>query len=106
MAEDERIRIYDKSAIPAARGDDRQGMTYHHGDTIMPYVAFAEPLAVQDQEFVSCVRTGRQPNADGLSGLSVVQVLDAAQVSLREQRPVSIAEISQISAPGATRDGS
>jgi predicted dehydrogenase len=106
MAEDERIRIYDKSAIPAARGDDRQGMTYHQGDTVMPYVAFAEPLAVQDQEFVSCIRNGRQPSADGFSGLSVVQVLDAAQISLREQRPVSIAEISQISAPGAARDGS
>jgi predicted dehydrogenase len=106
MAEDERIRIYDKSAIPAARGDDQQGMTYHQGDTVMPYVAFAEPLAVQDQEFVSCVRNGRQPSADGFSGLSVVQVLDAAQISLREQRPVSIAEISQISAPGAARDGS
>jgi predicted dehydrogenase len=102
MAEDERIRIYDKSAIPAEKGcGNRQGMTYHQGDTILPHVDFAEPLAVQDQEFVSCITAGRQPAADGMSGLSVVQVLDAAQVSLREQRPVSIAEISQIPAPAA-----
>jgi predicted dehydrogenase len=106
MAEDERIRIYDKSAIPPENGGGkRQGMTYHQGDTIMPHVDFAEPLAVQDQEFVSCIRTGRQPAADGMSGLSVVQVLDAAQISLREQRPVSIAEISNMPAPAAARGG-
>jgi predicted dehydrogenase len=105
-AEDERIRIYDKSAIPPEKGSgNRQGMRYHQGDTVLPHVDFAEPLAVQDQEFVSCIRTGRQPAADGMSGLSVVQVLDAAQISLREQRPVSIAEISQIPAPAAARYG-
>ena len=41
-------------------------MTYRYGDTVMPYVEFAEPLAVQDQDFVSCVRTGagrRTPTA-------------------------------------------
>ena len=61
LAEDERIRIYDKSAVPAARTSGEQRMTYHTGDTVMPYVEFAEPLAVQDQEFVSCIRTGRTP---------------------------------------------
>jgi predicted dehydrogenase len=105
-AEDERIRIYDKSAIPAENGEKRRGMTYHQGDTVVPHVDFNEPLAVQDQEFVTCVRTGAQPTVDGLSGLSVVQVLDAAQISLHEQRPVSIAEISQIAAPAATREDS
>ena len=96
LAEDERIRIYDKSAVPAARSSGEQRMTYRTGDTIMPHVEFAEPLAVQDQEFVSCIRTGRTPAADGNSGLSVVQVLDAAQISMRDQRPVSIAEVTQL----------
>ena len=100
LAEDERIRIYNKSAVPAARTSGGQRMTYHTGDTVMPYVEFAEPLAVQDQEFVSCVRTGRTPDADGHSGLSVVQVLNAAQMSMREQRPVSIAELSHGPADG------
>ena len=100
LAEDERIRIYNKSAVPAARTSGEQRMTYHTGDTVMPYVEFAEPLAVQDQEFVSCIRTGRTPDADGNSGLSVVQVLDAAQLSMREQRPVSIAELSHGPADG------
>jgi predicted dehydrogenase len=98
LAEDERIRVYDKSAVPAARDN---GMTYHQGDTILPHVEFNEPLAVQDQEFVSCIQTGKKPVADGYSGLSVVQVLDAAQMSLREQRPVSIAELSQAPAAAA-----
>jgi predicted dehydrogenase len=98
LAEDERIRVYDKSAVPAARDN---GMTYHQGDTILPHVEFAEPLAVQDQEFVRCVQTGDRPAADGNSGLSVVQVLDAAQISVREQRPVSIAEVNQATSAAA-----
>jgi hypothetical protein len=32
----------------------------------------------------------------------VVQVLDAAQISIREQRPVSIAEITPIPAPATS----
>jgi predicted dehydrogenase len=100
LAEDERIRVYDKSAVPAARAGGEQRMTYHTGDTIMPHVEFAEPLAVQDQEFVSCIRSGRKPGTDGTSGLSVVQVLDAAQISVREQRPVSIAELNRAPAAG------
>ena len=102
LAEDERIRIYDKAAVPAARPSGEQSMTYHTGDTVLPHVEFAEPLAVQDQEFVSCIMAGRAPAADGNSGLSVVQVLDAAQLSLREQRPVSIAEVSCAPAAGAS----
>jgi predicted dehydrogenase len=98
LAEDERIRVYDKSAVPAARDN---GMTYHQGDTILPHVEFAEPLAVQDQEFVRCVQAGDRPASDGSSGLSVVQVLDAAQISLREQRTVSIAEVNQATSAAA-----
>jgi predicted dehydrogenase len=98
LAEDERIRVYDKSAVPAARDN---GMTYHQGDTVLPHVEFAEPLAVQDQEFVRCVQTGDRPAADGTSGLAVVQALDAAQISLREQRPVSIAELNQVPSAAA-----
>jgi hypothetical protein len=32
---------------------------------------------------------------DGGSGLAVVQVLECAQISLREQRPVALAEVTQ-----------
>ena len=97
MAEEERIRVYDKSATPPEGGDaPLSGVAYHLGEIVAPYVPFAEPLAVQDQHFVDCIANDTSPCVDGSSGLAVVQVLECAQISLREQRPVALAEVTQL----------
>jgi predicted dehydrogenase len=94
MADEERIRIYDKSASPPAGGDaPLPGVAYHLGEIVTPYVPFAEPLAVQGQHFVDCIANGSTPCVDGNSGLAVVQTLECAQISLREQRPVAMDEV-------------
>jgi predicted dehydrogenase len=96
MADGERIRVYDKSAVPPGDGEGPLSQfAYHLGDTVSPFVAFAEPLAVQDQHFVDCITNGLPPSVEGTSGLAVVQVLECAQISLREQRPVALAEVTQ-----------
>jgi predicted dehydrogenase len=93
MADGERIRIYDKSAIPPEDSDaPLSSVAYHLGDVVTPFVPFAEPLAVQDQHFVDCIANDSPPCVDGSSGLAVVQTLECAQISLREQRPVALAE--------------
>jgi predicted dehydrogenase len=93
---DERIRVHDKSAVPPEEAEGpRFGIAYHLGDVTSPYIAFAEPLAVQDQHFVDCIVDGRCPTTNGISGLTVVEVLECAQISLTEQRPVALAEITQ-----------
>lgn len=96
MADGERIRVYDKSAVPPdASEGPLSGVAYHLGDVVSPFVAFAEPLAVQDQHFVDCIANNSAPSVDGSSGLAVVQALECAQISLREQRPVALAEVAQ-----------
>ncbi len=96
MADGERIRVYDRSAVPPGDGDGPLSqVAYHLGDVVSPFVAFAEPLAVQDQHFVDCIANGCRPSVDGSSGLAVVQALECAQISLREQRPVALAELTQ-----------
>jgi predicted dehydrogenase len=110
MADGERIRIYDKSAIPPDSEGPLSGVAYHLGDVVSPYVAFAEPLAVQDQHFVDCITSNSVPSVDGSSGVAVVQVLECVQISLREQRPVTLAEVGQRRvgwrpAPNATSAG-
>lgn len=95
MAENERIRVYDKSAVPPSEPDGPLSqVAYHLGDIVSPFVPFAEPLAVQDQHFVDCIINETPPAVDGSSGLAVVQALECAQMSLREQRPVALAEIT------------
>lgn len=106
MADEERIRIYDKSATPPEGSDaPLSGVAYHLGEIVAPFVPFAEPLAVQDQHFIDCIVNGSAPCVDGNSGLAVVQVLECAQISLREQRPVALAEVTrQRNASLAARD--
>ena len=95
MADEERIRVYDKSAIPPDESDGPVlGVAYHLGDVVSPFVPFAEPLAVQDQDFVDCITNNSPPLVKASSGLAVVQALECAQISLREQRPVALAEVA------------
>jgi predicted dehydrogenase len=81
----EKVKIYDKG-VKAIRHTDTFGefsFAYHYGDVVIPYIRFEEPLRVQCQHFIDCVREGKQPRTDGYNGLRVVQVVEAAQASLR-----------------------
>lgn len=92
LADEERIRIYDKGVAlaPNVDGLHRMPVTYRYGGIVSPYVEFHEPLAVEDAHFVDCIRSGSRPWTDGLCGLRVVEVLEAAGRSLREGRAVSL----------------
>lgn len=104
MAADERIRVYDKFAMsPQESSGPLSRVAYHFGDIVSPFIDFAEPLAVQDQDFTNCVLDGRPPSTNGYHGLAVVEVLECAQISLRENRPVDVAEVTQ--ALSAQADG-
>ena len=60
------------------------------GDIWSPSIPNREPLALECEHFVACLREGATPRSDGRSGLRVVRVLAALQESLdgsrREQR--------------------
>jgi predicted dehydrogenase len=95
LSTDERIRIFDKGLV-TPDGEphlDQMPMSYRTGDIRSPFVSFEEPLGVQDQEFVRCAMDGRRPRTDGLNGLAVVQVLECANISMREERPVYLDEV-------------
>jgi len=96
MADGERIRVYDKSVIPPDGSDGPLSeVAYHLGDMVSPFVPFAEPLAVQDQHFVDCIVNNSPAFVTASSGLAVVRTLECAQISLQEQRPVALAEVTQ-----------
>ena len=92
---DERIRVLDKGVdLPKADGDlSQRPMSYRYGDILAPYVAFDEPLAIEDRHFVDCILNGTTPATDGWNGLAVVEVLEAAQLSLILHRPVMLNEL-------------
>ncbi|MDP9328365.1 MAG: Gfo/Idh/MocA family oxidoreductase [Actinomycetota bacterium] len=94
LAAEERIRVFDKGVTQAEdTGDAGQiPMSYRYGDISSPYLVSPEPLDVQDRHFVSCILEAKVPSTDGENGVAVVRVLEAAQISLLENRPVALGE--------------
>jgi predicted dehydrogenase len=90
----EKLKVYDKR-VSAIRRTDTFGefqFTYHYGSVVSPYILFEEPLRVEALHFLDCVRERAQPLTDGRKGLHVVQVIEAAQDSLRDGgSPVAVA---------------
>jgi len=54
------------------------------GESFSPRISSAEPLRLECQHFVDCIRAGRTPRSDGRVGLRVVRVLEALQRSLEQ----------------------
>ena len=97
MEASEKIKVYDKGVDRAGEvvsyGD---ALTVRSGDILIPKISLQEPLRLECQHFVECVRDRKKPLTDGTSGLQVVRVLAAAQASLeRGGIPVSLAAAGQ-----------
>lgn len=90
LSDNERIRIYDTGVdVHEAEGDGMartMPVTYRSGDIVSPYLYFHEPLQVQDDHFVDCVRTGARPHTPGERGLEIVRVLEAADAAAASGR--------------------
>jgi len=57
------------------------------------YLPEAEPLRLECEHFVQCVKERSRPRTDGASGLRVLQVLEAAQQSLNQGGvPIALAK--------------
>jgi predicted dehydrogenase len=54
------------------------------GEVVMPYCPVREPLSVEIDHFLECILTGNAPDTDGWHARAVVEVLEAAQISINE----------------------
>jgi predicted dehydrogenase len=93
----EKLRIYDKgAAYNSDYSTFAEYITLRFGDIVIPNVKVGEPLRLECEHFLACVRDRKQPLSDGRDGLRVVKVLDAAQRSLQQNgAPVDIRAGSQ-----------
>ncbi|HXN39521.1 MAG TPA: Gfo/Idh/MocA family oxidoreductase [Solirubrobacteraceae bacterium] len=75
-----KLTVYDKGFDE----DTRSWGEYiaRSGDTFSPRIPNVEPLRIECEHFLECVRTGAQPRSDGNSGLRVVRVLERLQHAL------------------------
>jgi predicted dehydrogenase len=81
MELERKVTVYDK-------GFDESATSYgeyitRSGDVWSPRIDNVEPLRIECEHFVECIRHGTQPRSDGISGLRVVRVLEELQRSLQ-----------------------
>jgi predicted dehydrogenase len=87
----EKLKIYDKGAQYEDYDTFAEYIGLRWGDITIPYLKIGEPLRLECEHFLGCVRDRRQPLSDGRDGLRVIRVLDAAERSLKNNgEPVSL----------------
>jgi predicted dehydrogenase len=81
----EKIKIYDKRVEAPPHYDTYAEFhySYHYGDMHAPYINQVEPLKTECQHFLDCIRNGTEPLTSGKQGLQVIQILEAANESLK-----------------------
>ncbi len=87
----EKIKVYDKGITLNAPSEDAHQFRigYRAGDMWAPHISTKEALQTEVEHFIECVRTSARPVSDGISGLRVVEVLEAASRSIADRgKPV------------------
>jgi predicted dehydrogenase len=81
-----KIKIYDQRVDRPPHYDTFAEFqySYHYGDVHAPYLKQQEPLKVQCQHFIDCIRRGATPMTDGVQGAALVRILEASSLSIKE----------------------
>jgi predicted dehydrogenase len=98
MALDRKLTIWDKGFDPAA--DSYGEYITRSGAVWSPALPNDEPLRLECEHFIECVRTGARPLTDGAAGVQVVRVLEALQKSLEAGGKPQAVSPAVGSAPG------
>jgi len=80
----EKIRVYDRGVDVQNNPENIYQMliSYRSGDMWAPHLDLTEALHTEALHFLDCIQNGTQPITDGESGLRVVKMLEAADISL------------------------
>jgi predicted dehydrogenase len=83
---DEKIKVYDKGVdISNGQGVYELLVSYRSGDVWAPKVDSTEALSLELAHFIDCIRRNDAPINDGVAGLRVVRLLEAADASLNNR---------------------
>src|SRR6266545_3901050 len=101
----EKIKIYDARVEVPPHYDTFAEFTYsyHYGDAYVPYIKQDEPLKLECQHFLDCVREECLPITCGRHGLEVVRILEASSVSLKQHGAAVSLDLLSVSRNGDHR---
>jgi len=80
----EKVKVYDKGVTlhHTEESVHQLRIGYRAGDMWAPHLAAEEALHTETEHFIACIRHEARPISGGLSALQVVEVLEAACVSI------------------------
>jgi predicted dehydrogenase len=82
---DEKIKLYDRGVdITNGQGVYELLVSYRSGDMWAPKIEQTEALTSEAKYFIECIQKHQTPFNDGVAGLRVVKLLEAASKSLKE----------------------
>lgn len=83
---DEKIKVYDKGvSMSNGKGLHDLLVSYRSGDMWAPQVEQVEALRAETEYFLKCINENKTPFNDGVNGLRVVRLLEAADTSIRNR---------------------
>jgi predicted dehydrogenase len=89
----EKVKIYDKgiTVTDKPEGIYKMIVGYRTGDVWTPQLDTAEALRYEAACFAECIQMGKPPVSDGLAGLRIVHILEAASQSMAQRgKPVDL----------------
>lgn len=86
MEVSEKVKIYDRGIdVASDEGVHNARVSYRLGDMWAPRIDHTEALQLMVAEFTDCIQTGRRSITDGVSGLNVVKILEASEMSIKHR---------------------
>lgn len=83
---DEKIKVYDKGVrLSDGKGVHELLVSYRSGDMWSPQVDQVEALREETAYFLQCLMENKNPFNDGINGLRIVRILEAADKSIRSR---------------------
>lgn len=82
---DEKVKVYNKKVEEVQEKSEfyKLQVKYHHGDILVPVVEQTEALRLETAHLVDCITNNKKPINGGFEGLQVVKVLEASDLSLK-----------------------
>ena len=83
----EKLKVYDKGINVSPGPEDVYKMlvSYRLGDMWAPQLDNTEALQTEARHFIECIEGNKQPETDGAAGLRMVNMIEAAELSLRDR---------------------
>jgi predicted dehydrogenase len=86
QAADEQVKVYDKGvSVTSTEGVYKLLVNYRSGDMWAPRLERTEALTHELSYFVECILKDETPTNDGIAGMRVVKMLEAASESIRKR---------------------